>query len=92
MNVKLSARARAEYDSALAFLSEGNGRATEDLRVRIEAAFESLKALPNRGRPGAFARTREMPVRKTPYVIVYTIDVDGVLVLRIRHTSQDPAP
>ena len=92
MIVQLSARARAEFDSALAFLSQESDRAADDLRERIEGAIETLKTLPNRGRPGYVAGTRELPVRRTPYVLVYALSDARVQVLRIRHTSQDPQP
>ncbi len=92
MIVQLSTRARAEFNSALAFANEGSERAAEDLRLRIESAVDSLKDLPNRGRSGHFADTRELLVRKTSYVIVYVVDSESVRVIRIRHTRQDPSP
>ena len=92
MIVQLSTRAKAEFNSALAFLLEESERAAEDLRQRIEAAVDSLKDLPNRGRPGHMAGTRELLVRKTPYVVVYLVEDQIVRVIRIRHTRQDPAP
>jgi plasmid stabilization system protein ParE len=90
--VQLSTRAKREYDSALAFLSEANPQAAEDLGLRIEAAIASLSQMPNRGRAGPSPATRKLPVRRTPYVIVYAVSEDEVIVLRIRHTSQDPSP
>lgn len=48
--------------------------------------------MPNRGRTSFLPRTRELAVRGTHYVIVYSVRDEEVLVLRIRHTSQDPSP
>ena len=90
MIVQLSTRAKAEFNAALAFLREE--RAAEDLRQRIEVAIDSLEDLPNRGRPGHIAGTRELLVRKTSYVVVYLVEDQIVRVIRIRHTRQDPAP
>lgn len=92
MIVQLSRRAKAEFDSALAFLSETNLQAAENVAQRIEAAIASLREMPNRGRPGAMSGTRELPVRLTPYVLVYASTEDVVRIIRIRHTSQDPSP
>ena len=92
MIVQLSDRAKAELDSALAFLNDTNPRAAEDLRCRIEAGISSLSEMPYRGRPGAIEGTRELLVRRTPYVIVYATSSERVRIIRIRHTRQDPAP
>jgi plasmid stabilization system protein ParE len=62
------------------------------LGVRIDNAIRSLSEMPDCGRPGAIPATRELPVRRAPYVFVYTVGDEGVFVLRIRHTSQDPSP
>lgn len=92
MIVQLSTRATAEFASALAFLDDQSPRAADELRLRIEAAVGSLRDFPNRGRPGAIENTRELGVRGTPYVLVYTVGEDLVRIARIRHTSQDPSP
>jgi toxin ParE1/3/4 len=90
--VQLSNRARAEFERALAYLQAESPRAADYLRERIEAAVASLQELPNRGRPGPADGTRELLVRKTPYVIVYAVTDERVLIVRIRHASQDPSP
>lgn len=92
MIVNLSKRAEAEVDLAVAFVRESNPRASKVMHLTIERALESLEAFPNRGRPGQIEGARELVVRGTPYVIVYTVSGEEVLVARIRHTRQDPAP
>jgi plasmid stabilization system protein ParE len=90
--VRLSTRAKLEFDMAVAFLSQQNQRSADALASRIEAAILGLEDLPNRGRHGAIPNTREVVIRQTPYVLVYLVRRDEVIVLRIRHTSQDPSP
>mgnify|MGYP001209322363 CR=1 FL=1 len=92
MIVQLSARAKAELDAALAYLTAESPSAAERLARHMEAALISLTQMPNRGRPGVVDGTRELVVPKAPYVIVYVTLEDRVLVARIRHTSRDPSP
>lgn len=92
MNVEVSIRAAAELDSAIAFLRERNPRVADRVHAAIERALESLTLLQRRGRPGVIEGTRELLVRGTPYVLVYTVEDETVRVARIRHASQDPSP
>jgi len=90
--VQLSTRAKFEFDTALTYLSQQNSRAADELASRLDAAINSLAEFPHRGRQGAIDGTREIVAPRTPYVIVYVVLADRVLVARIRHTSQDPSP
>ena len=92
MIVSLSIRADAELDLAVAFVRESNPRASKILHLAIERALESLEIFPNRGRPGQIDGTRELVVRGTPYVIVYSVSGEEVRVARLRHIRQDPIP
>ena len=88
MIVQLTTKAKAELDSAIAFVRRDSTRAAATLRSRVEDAIGSLAQLPNRGRSGRVAGTRELLVRGTPYILVYSTSADRVLVLSVRHTSQ----
>ena len=52
---------------------------------RIYDSIYSLADFPRRGRPGRMPDTRELPVSRLPYIIVYEIQHDSVVVLRIIH-------
>jgi plasmid stabilization system protein ParE len=41
----------------------------------------------------AIADIRELPIVRYPYIVFYAVDepADEILILRVRHTSQDPA-
>jgi plasmid stabilization system protein ParE len=56
--------------------------------VALVAACDRLEHLPERGRPGLVAGTREL-VALWPYVIVYRVFEDSVEVIRIWHGAQD---
>jgi hypothetical protein len=50
----------------------------------------SLGAMPNRGRIGRIAGTRELV--SAPFIIVYRIEAEIVEILRIYHSAQDCGP
>lgn len=92
MRVRLTKPAKAELDVAMAYLERQSPRAADAAQLAVDRTIDSLADFPNRGRQGALAGTRELVVRGAPYVLVYVVGDDEVLVLRIRHTSQDPTP
>lgn len=92
LKVEVSKRASAELDSAVAFLRQRNPQAADRVHAAIESALDSLSLFHERGRPGAIKGTRELVVRATPYVLVYSVEDAAVLIIRIRHVSQDPSP
>jgi toxin ParE1/3/4 len=47
----------------------------------------SLETMPNRGRSGRIAGTREFVV--APFILVYRVKADVVEILRIYHSAQD---
>jgi addiction module RelE/StbE family toxin len=60
---------------------------------RVDDAFDSqveqLIEHPNSGRAGRLAGTRELVVSQLPYIIVYKVAKESVLVLRVMHTARD---
>lgn len=88
MIVEISARARAELASAVAYLKGENPQAAEKIGAAIERAIDTLADMPGRGRSGRVAGTRELVVRGAPYILVYTVADAAVFVLSIRHKSR----
>ncbi|HEY3118137.1 MAG TPA: type II toxin-antitoxin system RelE/ParE family toxin [Chloroflexota bacterium] len=45
---------------------------------------------PNLGRTGRIPGTRELPIGRTPYLVVYTVDrsIDTVIILRVLHGAR----
>lgn len=54
----------------------------------IYDSVQGLTSMPNRGRSGRVAGTRELAVDRLPYVIVYRVLSDRVQVLNIVHGAQ----
>lgn len=51
-------------------------------------AVQSLARFPKKARAGRVAGTRELVVQRYPYVIVYELRSNAVIVLRVLHCSQ----
>jgi len=47
-----------------------------------------LARYPESGRPGCVAGTRELVIRRTPYIAAYRIAGDTVRILRVLHGAQ----
>jgi len=56
--------------------------------LAIYEAAESLCTLPNRGRPGRKANTRELVIPRFPFLIVYRARGNMVEIVRILHGAQ----
>ena len=54
----------------------------------IYDVIRSLSRHPERGRVGRFKDTREVVVSRTPYVVLYRISSERVIVLNIVHGAQ----
>jgi addiction module RelE/StbE family toxin len=59
-----------------------------DLVRTLYDAPRSLLTFPSRGRSGKRAGTRELVLSPLPYVIVYQVRGDQVIVVRILHGAQ----
>ena len=71
------------------YLARFNPPAAGRLAERMLAAGDSLVLFPDRGRPGAGGRLRELTV-VYPYVIRYRVAADHVRILRVRHGARRP--
>ena len=49
---------------------------------------DSPATFPDRGRPGRVTETRELVVVR-PYIVVYGVHQDRIVILRIWHGAQD---
>lgn len=54
----------------------------------IYDTVQSLKDMPNRGRSGRVPGTRELSLHPLPYLIVYRVEAERLLVLSIVHGAQ----
>jgi toxin ParE1/3/4 len=58
----------------------------------IRLAMNRLTAFPTSGRPGRVADTRELVVSRLPYVVIYLVRGDDVIIQRVLHQAQQWPP
>ena len=90
MRVDWSDEALAELLDAYTFIAADNPSAAERIQDRLVQAARTLRHLPNRGREGRRAGTRELKVPNTPYLIVYKVGKETVTILRLWHGAREP--
>lgn len=88
MPIVFSAEALADLAAIRAYIGEQNPYAASRVAIQLIAACDRLEHLPERGRPGLVAGTREITTI-WPYVIVYRIGASAVEIVRIWHGAQD---
>ena len=76
-----------QLDSIIGYIAERNERAAERLEAMVHHSAKVLLELPNAGRPGRLAGTREWVVHPN-YVLIYQITGQQVTILRFLHARQ----
>lgn len=95
MRVRLTEDAASDLHNIKAFLSGQSAVIAERVLYQIANVLGRLQAFPRLGHLGIVDGTLERIVPRTPYVIVYRIDVgdqDELVVLRVYHVAQDRSP
>jgi len=80
--------AEADLDSITDYIAEDNPQAAVTIRDEIERRLAMLGLRPRLGRRGRVRGTREMVLAGTPYIAVYRVVDDDVLVLRVLHGAR----
>jgi toxin ParE1/3/4 len=88
VKVRITATARRDIDAIAAYISARDEQAAQRIRQAIARAVVGLGAFPLLGRPGRLAGTRERPLSRYPYVLIYRIQNDVLFVLRVLHQHQ----
>jgi len=83
-----SPRAIGHLGDLRAYVANENPKAARRIADTLLDAVERLADLPNLGRPGRVAGTRELVVPRTPYVIPYRLRGDRLEVIAVFHARQ----
>ena len=70
------------------FIGPSNPRAAREVAARLLSAVELLGKQPSMGRPGRVARTRELVVSGTPYILPYRVTAGVLEILRALHAAR----
>lgn len=89
LEVVWSPPALARLQEIRAFVALDKPEAAERLAIRIVAVAEALRVHPYLGRATSERGLRELVVGNLPYVILYRVRANKVVILRVRHTAQE---
>jgi addiction module RelE/StbE family toxin len=89
MQVRWTSAAADDLENIANYLFEKTPENAARLIREIYDAPSALKTFPNRGRVGKKEGTREFVMPSLPYVIVYQVRRETVLIVRILHSAQD---
>ena len=88
MNIVWSPRAIEHLSHLRAYIMQDNPKAANRAVAALLDAVERLAELPNLGRPGRAAGTRELVVPGTPDVIPYRLRGDRLEIIAVFHGRQ----
>ena len=76
----------------LSYIADSNPSAAQRIASAIQLAISRLTEFPKIGRVGRVPGTRELIVAATPFVVVYRVETEAVLILRVLHGAQKWPP
>lgn len=90
MNLVWLPAARANRREAIDYIARDNPHAALRQLDEIERQADILTEHPQIGRPGRMKATRELVIRRTPFIIVYRVRARAkrIEILRLLHGSQ----
>jgi plasmid stabilization system protein ParE len=88
MRVRWLEQAEADRDDVEAYYGQYNLRSAVAAGDRIQECVDLLETFPYLGHEGDIPGTREITVVGVKSVVVYRVDDDSILILRIFHGGQ----
>ncbi|MBV9084627.1 MAG: type II toxin-antitoxin system RelE/ParE family toxin [Acidobacteriaceae bacterium] len=89
MRVDWSAAAVADLKAIAEWIEQDRGLDTANRITRaIYNAVQELRTMPYRGRYGRLGDTRELVIPQLPYIIVYHVVGERLLILDVLHAAQ----
>lgn len=92
MRIKWLASAEGDTDNIVDYLDPVNPAAARTIIARVQQAIEGLRPYPFIGRRGKMPGTRELVVNRVPYIVIYTVERDQIVIHHVLHTSQQWPP
>jgi addiction module RelE/StbE family toxin len=89
MKLQLTLAAEFDLEHIRDTIISDNPVAAEKVQQAIRKAIELLRSFPHLGRPGVLKGTREKAVKSLPYIVVYRVHDDELIILRIFHGAQN---
>ena len=92
MNIRVTEDAADDLENIKERIARDDGAAAERIVEQIRTTIRVLGEQPHLGHDGIVDGTYERTVSRTPYVIIYRIDLgskDEVIILRVPRSSQE---
>ena len=89
MRLQISERFRDALRREFEFLNSNNPAAARTVVERIIKSTRRLKEFPRSGRSWRLEGSWELVVPGVPYVVIYDITGDAVVLLTLSHTSRE---
>lgn len=87
--MRWTAPAADDLTQIVEYIRKDNPEAAHRVARTVFDGAEGLRSFPARGRIGRAANTRELVFPPWPYIAVYEISGEEILILRIRHASRN---
>ena len=88
MRVRWSRQAMSDLRRIREYIAQDSLTRANAVVSRLRAVALGLEQFPHRGRPGDHDETRELVVARLPYIVVYRIDDDEIVIMRVLHGAQ----
>jgi toxin ParE1/3/4 len=88
MEIRWSPEAAADFTAMIQYIRQDNSSAALRVARTIYQTVAQLKVFPNRGRSGRVDGTRELPLPRLPFVIVYRVGESAIEIARVLHGAQ----
>jgi toxin ParE1/3/4 len=88
MKVRWSRRAEADFFAQSDHIAENDPALDRELGAEVLARIGALAQFPHRGRAGRVEGTRELPLPGLPWLAIYEITGETVVILRLLHGAQ----
>jgi toxin ParE1/3/4 len=81
-------RAKRHLDKIRVYIQQYNPGVAAAMAEQIVKSVGAISSFPQIGKAGRYPDTRELAVAGTPYIIVYRVKDDVVVVLAVLHGAQ----
>jgi toxin ParE1/3/4 len=88
MKARYTETALAEINEIFAYISERSPTAAKRVVARVERTVRNLGNFPEMAQESDQESVRRIPVGRYPFIVLYTIEADEVVILHVRHGAR----
>jgi toxin ParE1/3/4 len=92
LRIEWSRPAIIDREDIAEYIARESPRQAAHVDAAIASRADDLMQFHGRGRPGRIPGTRELVLVDLPYLIVYHVEKEAIIVLRILHTARQWPP